>query len=557
MAAASPPTLCGEGGRTRRLGSRGSAVRVPDRRDDAGRASAAMPDRPERRGDAEAARDADLAGRSRAACRARAPCRIGMAPGARSSEAGRGCAFRQIPGAPALLLAVGIARLGVPALSLAMLLAAREASGGYGMAGAVGAAYALAVAAFQLGWGRAADRRGAAGIVRRTALAHGAALALFAALAQAGVTAALIPAAALAGACFPPVATVSRAAWREVDGEDERRALFALDGVTTEVTLIVGPLLATVLVAVAGAPTAVAVVAAMVAAAALSAAGSPLLPSGREDPPGVRPHASVEFHNRWLCKSTLARRERSAEQRGELRSVRWRAVPRVVGWRRRAGRRDGLRGAGGRDELRGGLGRRDGLRGAGTRGALRGPGFPPALVTLLDRNRRDGRRDRRGHRRERGVRRGRRLAVRAPADADGRRGRGGCARVGRPRAPDEPPQATRRRAHPLRGGDARDRDRAERDHVGVARRRRRADGAVRRAPGASLRRARAAGTGRGELRVAELGELGRLRRGDAADRRGRGRDGRHRRFHRVRRGGRHGGRDPGGQDRPWHARAPA
>ena len=298
---------------------------------------------------------------------------------------------RQIPGAPALLLAVGIARLGVPALSLAMLLAAREASGGYGMAGAVGAAYALAVAAFQLGWGRAADRRGATGIVRRTALAHGAALALFAALAQAGVTAALIPAAALAGACFPPVATVSRAAWREVEGEDERRALFALDGVTTEVTLIVGPLLATVLVAVAGAPTAVAVVAAMVAAAALSAAGSPLLPSGREDPPGVRPHASVEFHNRWLCKSTLARRKRSAEQRGELRSARWRGVPRVVGWRRRAGRRDGLRAAGGRDGLRGaggrdelrGAGGRDALRGAGTRGALRGPDFPPALVTLL------------------------------------------------------------------------------------------------------------------------------------------------------------------------------
>ena len=78
------------------------------------------------------------------------------------------------PGAPALLLAVGIARLGVPALSLAMLLATREASGGYATAGAVGAAYALAVAAFQLGWGRRADRAGAARVIRLTALAHGA-----------------------------------------------------------------------------------------------------------------------------------------------------------------------------------------------------------------------------------------------------------------------------------------------------------------------------------------------------------------------------------------------
>ena len=86
---------------------------------------------------------------------------------------------------------------------------------------------------FQLGWGRRADRGGAARVIRLTALAHGVALALFAALAHAGRSRALIPAAALAGACFPPVATVSRAAWREVEGEDARRALFALDGVTT------------------------------------------------------------------------------------------------------------------------------------------------------------------------------------------------------------------------------------------------------------------------------------------------------------------------------------
>ena len=222
--------------------------------------------------------------------------------------------------------------------------------------------------------------------MRRTALAHGAALALFAALAQAGVTAALIPAAALAGACFPPVATVSRAAWREVDGEDERRALFALDGVTTEVTLIVGPLLATVLVAVAGAPTAVALVAAMVAAAALSAARSPLLPSGREDR-RVCARARASIHNRWLCKSTLARRERSAE-RGCVRA--WRGVPRVVGGARRdRGSADGCaapaRRAGCAVPARATRcavsGRRDGLRGAGTRArcarpASRAPSSP-------------------------------------------------------------------------------------------------------------------------------------------------------------------------------------
>ena len=210
---------------------------------------------------------------------------------------------RQVPGAPALLLAVGIARLGVPALSLAMLLAAREASGGYATAGAVGAAYALAVAAFQLGWGRAADRGGSARVVRRTAVAHGVALLVFAAFAHGGAVAALIPAAALAGAFFPPVATVSRAAWQKVEGEDARRALFALDGVTTEVTLIAGPLLATGLVAALGAPAAVALVGAMVVVAALAAARSPLLPRGA----GAEGWRGAPPRRRLVARPRLAR----------------------------------------------------------------------------------------------------------------------------------------------------------------------------------------------------------------------------------------------------------
>jgi MFS family permease len=272
---------------------------------------------------------------------------------ARRGEAPR-VRVRQIPGAPALLLAVGIARLGVPALSLAMLLAARESSGGYGTAGAVGAAYALAVAGFQLGWGRAADRGGAAGIVRITALSHAAALALFAALAQAGTGEALIGAAALAGACFPPVATVSRAAWRQVEGEDERRALFALDGVTTEVTLIAGPLLATALVAIAGAPAAVIVVAAMVAAAALAAATSPLLPRGREDTPEE-------------ASPPIAARRDGGDRLGALRCL----VPRSAA---------GGLGAVWRRVSRGGAGRLDG-GGGRRRDAARG--LSPALVALL------------------------------------------------------------------------------------------------------------------------------------------------------------------------------
>ena len=70
---------------------------------------------------------------------------------------------------------------------------------------------------------------------------------------------------------------MSRAAWREVEGEDARRALFALDGVTTELTLIAGPLLATALATTVGAPRGRAR-GSDVAAASLAAARSPLLP---------------------------------------------------------------------------------------------------------------------------------------------------------------------------------------------------------------------------------------------------------------------------------------
>jgi MFS family permease len=191
----------------------------------------------------------------------------------------------QIGGAPALLVAVGIARLGVPALSLAMLLAARDASGSYGAAALVSAAFAIAAASSQLPWGRLADRHGARPVLQSLAIAQGLALFAFAALAhrEAGVVAMAI-AAALAGLCFPPMGTASRAAWQHMPDEQTRRALFALDGLTTELTLILGPLLASTLVAIGGGPFAVALGAAMVVISVLTGARSPLLPSASARP---------------------------------------------------------------------------------------------------------------------------------------------------------------------------------------------------------------------------------------------------------------------------------
>ena len=195
---------------------------------------------------------------------------------------------RRVPGAVALLLTVGCARLGVPALSLAMLLAARDALGGYTGAGVIGAAYALAVAASQLSWGRVADRRGAVPVLRVTAAWHGLALTLFAVLASVGSPApVLVLAATIGGAGFPPMATVSRAAWQRITDTGSQRALFALDGLTTEVTLIVGPLLAGLLVAIAGGPAAVAAIAAIVAVSVIAGSRSRLLRTGADEDTAV------------------------------------------------------------------------------------------------------------------------------------------------------------------------------------------------------------------------------------------------------------------------------
>ena len=294
--------------------------------------------------------------------------------------------------------------------------------GGYATAGAVGAAYALAVAAFQLGWGRRADRRGAGRVIRRTALAHGAALALFAALADTGPTALLIPAAAVAGACFPPVATVSRAAWREVEGEDARRALFALDGVTTELTLIAGPLLATALTATTGAPATVALVGALVAAAALVAARSPLLPGG-DDEAGRVP----------------ARRALVAPWCGRGRCAGGRGVPssrRAGGCGVPSSRHAPSRH---RSPSRARSRRRPPPRPRHARSPPRAwarLARPPARPRHPPRRHgRDGGGDRGHHGGQRRVCRGRVAALRATADGHGRRRGGRGTRLGRSRAP--------------------------------------------------------------------------------------------------------------------------
>ncbi|MEO5633469.1 MFS transporter [Gaiella sp.] len=141
-----------------------------------------------------------------------------------------------------------VARLpnGMGALSLVLLV--RATGAGYGEAGLVAAAYAVAVAVGAPYGGRQVDRRGAARILRRRLVLYSS---LFGATAVLGAADAPIPViaafAAASGLTLAPISSVMRSIWPTVAGEDGARTAYALDAALQEVIFVGGPLLVAVL----------------------------------------------------------------------------------------------------------------------------------------------------------------------------------------------------------------------------------------------------------------------------------------------------------------------
>lgn len=168
--------------------------------------------------------------------------------------------------AAALLAWSIVARLpnGMAALSLILLV--RATGAGYGEAGLVAAAYAVAVAIGAPYGGRQVDRRGASRVLRHRMVLYSALLATVALLGQLGAP---IPAiavvAAATGLTMAPVSSVLRSIWPAVAGVDGARTAYALDAALQEVIFVGGPLLVAILAtfdpaaAVAGAATLAAV----------------------------------------------------------------------------------------------------------------------------------------------------------------------------------------------------------------------------------------------------------------------------------------------------------
>ncbi|MGP4101308.1 MFS transporter [Nonomuraea sp. KM90] len=176
----------------------------------------------------------------------------------------------RIPGIARVVAAAFLCRLLAGMVSLALLLAAVEAGGGYASAGAVTAAYAVALTIAAPVWGRRADRLGLSrSLVTGVALQLLAFAAFVAAVLLLPEPPLLVAAAFLVGSVNPPSGAVTGTVFTTyVTGAQARRTLLALNGLMTEGVFIVGPMLVGALVAV------LSPLAAVVATAVVSTVGA-------------------------------------------------------------------------------------------------------------------------------------------------------------------------------------------------------------------------------------------------------------------------------------------
>ena len=154
-----------------------------------------------------------------------------------------------VPGA-ALFCASGlVARLPISMVSLGIVLLVSTATGSYGVAGSVSAAYLVASGVFAILQGRLLDRLGQGRVLSVASIVFAGALAVLMASVQLDWSiVATYAAAAVAGATQPSVGSAVRARWTHVlETPADRQTAFALEAVADETVFMLGPILVTVL----------------------------------------------------------------------------------------------------------------------------------------------------------------------------------------------------------------------------------------------------------------------------------------------------------------------
>ena len=195
------------------------------------------------------------------------------------------------PGALRFSLTGLVARLPISMVGLGIVLLVSAATGSYGVAGAISAAYMLANAGLAILQGRLLDRIGQSRVLAVASVGFGLAISLLVVAVQADwpiVWAYVF--AAIGGALLPQVGSAVRARWSHAlaDRPGEVQTAFALEAVLDEAVFILGPILVALL-ATAWHPVAgivVAIVACVVGTLALTAQHS-------TEPPVHRQHVDA------------------------------------------------------------------------------------------------------------------------------------------------------------------------------------------------------------------------------------------------------------------------
>ena len=148
------------------------------------------------------------------------------------------------PGALSLFVASCVARLPMGALGLLLVLHTQQLTGSYAKGGLASGAYAIALGISNPALARAVDRSGQTLVLRVGAPLAAAAIVVLAVLPDGAPLGAILAAAALAGACQPPVGACMRALWPVLlDTPDRRHAAYSMEGALLEVVYICGPVL--------------------------------------------------------------------------------------------------------------------------------------------------------------------------------------------------------------------------------------------------------------------------------------------------------------------------
>jgi MFS family permease len=182
-----------------------------------------------------------------------------------------------VPRVPGLLAWSMLGRLHLTGTPLAMSFLIAGWTGSYTVAGVVGAALMAGLGVAGPLRGRAADRRGAAGLLMVTGVIYGVGLTVLAFLPgwlPAGWWPVVALAAFVVGLGNPPVAPVSRAAWPRLIEGPALNSIYTVEATLVELLYVIGPMLAATVVALLSPAVAIVVIAVLATLGALGFARS-------------------------------------------------------------------------------------------------------------------------------------------------------------------------------------------------------------------------------------------------------------------------------------------